>query len=254
MSLRDAAYLRRVCDQMKIPYKAGDGPGKLQIEIFEKTGEHTLVQPTFAYAYPAEVSPLSRRNDPDPFITDRWEFFIGGRELANGFSELNDAEDQAQRFKDQVARKDAGDEEAMYYDADYVRALEYGMPPTAGLGLGRRPAGDAVHELAVDPRCAAVPAHAARVVVQVGEGQRVARRSSPRSIRAPWIERRRRRCSCRRRAPPTLRIRCRSGSTSMRRPVRPSRSRSGCPMLHSPAGNCNRSIRRLIRPSAGCGR
>jgi len=136
MSIRDAAYLRRVCDQMKIPYKAGDGPGKLQIEIFEKTGEHTLIQPTFAYAYPAEVSPLSRRNDQDPFITDRWEFFIGGRELANGFSELNDAEDQAQRFKDQVARKDAGDEEAMYYDADYVRALEYGMPPAAGLGLG----------------------------------------------------------------------------------------------------------------------
>ncbi len=136
MSLRDTAYLRRVCDQMKIPYKAGDGPGKLQIEIFERTGEHTLIQPTFAYAYPAEVSPLSRRNDQDPFITDRWEFFIGGRELANGFSELNDAEDQAQRFKDQVTRKDAGDEEAMYYDADYVRALEYGMPPTAGLGLG----------------------------------------------------------------------------------------------------------------------
>ena len=136
MSLRDASYLRRVCDHMKIPYKAGDGPGKLQIEIFERTGEHTLVQPTFAYAYPAEVSPLSRRNDSDPFITDRWEFFVGGRELANGFSELNDAEDQAQRFKDQVERKDAGDEEAMYYDADYVRALEYGMPPTAGLGLG----------------------------------------------------------------------------------------------------------------------
>jgi lysyl-tRNA synthetase class 2 len=136
MSLRDTAYLRRVCDQMKIAYKAGDGPGKLQIEIFEKTGEHTLIQPTFAYGYPAEVSPLSRRNDQDPFITDRWEFFIGGRELANGFSELNDAEDQAQRFKDQVTRKDAGDEEAMYYDADYVRALEYGMPPTAGLGLG----------------------------------------------------------------------------------------------------------------------
>jgi lysyl-tRNA synthetase class 2 len=136
MSLRDAAYLRRVCEHMKIPYKAADGPGKLQIEIFERTGEHTLVQPTFAYAYPAEVSPLSRRNDADPFVTDRWELFIGGRELANGFSELNDAEDQAQRFKDQVERKDAGDEEAMYYDADYVRALEYGMPPTAGLGLG----------------------------------------------------------------------------------------------------------------------
>jgi lysyl-tRNA synthetase, class II len=136
MSLRDTTYLRRVCDQMKIAHKAGDGPGKLQIEIFEKTGEHTLIQPTFAFAYPAEVSPLSRRNDQDPFITDRWEFFVGGRELANGFSELNDPEDQAQRFKDQVTRKDAGDEEAMYYDADYVRALEYGMPPTAGLGLG----------------------------------------------------------------------------------------------------------------------
>ncbi len=136
MSLRDASYLRRVCDQLKISHKFGDGPGKLQIEIFERTGEHTLVQPTFAYAYPAEVSPLSRRNDADPFITDRWEFFVGGRELANGFSELNDPEDQAQRFKDQVERKDAGDEEAMYYDADYVRALEYGMPPAAGLGLG----------------------------------------------------------------------------------------------------------------------
>ncbi len=136
MSLRDASYLRRVCDDMRIAYKPGDGPGRLQIGIFEKTGEHTLVQPTFAYGYPAEVSPLSRRNDLDPFITDRWEFFIGGRELANGFSELNDPEDQAQRFKDQLERKAAGDEEAMYYDADYVRALEYGMPPAAGLGLG----------------------------------------------------------------------------------------------------------------------
>jgi lysyl-tRNA synthetase class 2 len=136
MSLRDVTYLHRVCDAMKIPYKRTDGAGKLQIELFEKTGEHTLIQPTFAYAYPAEVSPLSRRNDADPFITDRWEFFIGGRELANGFSELNDPEDQAQRFRDQVERKASGDEEAMYYDADYVRALEYGMPPAAGLGLG----------------------------------------------------------------------------------------------------------------------
>ena len=136
MSLRDATYLRRVCDAMKIPYKRTDGAGKLQIELFEKTGEQTLIQPTFAYAYPAEVSPLSRRNDDDPFITDRWEFFIGGCELANGFSELNDPEDQAQRFKDQVERKATGDEEAMYYDADYIRALEYGMPPAAGLGLG----------------------------------------------------------------------------------------------------------------------
>jgi len=136
MSLRDLTYLRRVCDAMKIPHKTGDGPGKLQIEIFEKTSEHTLQQPTFAYAYPAEVSPLSRCNDLDPFVTDRWEFFIGGRELANGFSELNDPEEQARRFKEQVERKAAGDEEAMYYDADYVRALEYGMPPAAGLGLG----------------------------------------------------------------------------------------------------------------------
>jgi lysyl-tRNA synthetase, class II len=135
-SLRDLHYLRRVCDAHKIPYRESDGAGKLQIEIFEKTGEHTLQQPTFAYAYPTEVSPLSRRNDADPFITDRFEFFVGGRELANGFSELNDADDQAQRFKEQASRKAAGDEEAMYYDADYVRALEYGMPPTAGLGVG----------------------------------------------------------------------------------------------------------------------
>jgi len=136
MSLRDVPYLRRVCDAMKIPFKSADGAGKLQILLFEKTAEHTLIQPTFAYAYPAEVSPLSRRNDQDPFVTDRWEFFVGGRELANGFSELNDPEDQAQRFREQVERKAEGDEEAMYYDADYVRALEYGMPPTAGLGLG----------------------------------------------------------------------------------------------------------------------
>jgi lysyl-tRNA synthetase, class II len=134
--LRDLEYLRGVCDSMKIAYRPGDGAGKLQIEIFERNGEHTLRQPTFAYAYPAEVSPLARRNDKDPFITDRFEFFIGGRELANGFSELNDAEDQAQRFKEQAARKTEGDEEAMYYDADYVRALEYGMPPAAGLGVG----------------------------------------------------------------------------------------------------------------------
>jgi lysyl-tRNA synthetase class 2 len=136
LSVRDVSYLRRVCEHMHIPVKSGDGAGKLQIEIFEKTGEHTLIQPTFAYAYPAEVSPLSRRNNQDPFITDRFELFIGGREYANGFSELNDAEDQAQRFKEQAERKLAGDEEAMYYDTDYVRALEYGMPPTGGLGVG----------------------------------------------------------------------------------------------------------------------
>ena len=94
------------------------------------------MQPTFITAYPTEVSPLARRSDNDPFVTDRFEFFVGGREIANGFSELNDAEDQAERFKAQVAEKDAGDIEAMHYDADYIRALEYGMPPTAGEGIG----------------------------------------------------------------------------------------------------------------------
>jgi len=134
--LRDVAYLRAHCDGLGIPYKDGDGAGKLQIEIFEKTAEHRLIPPTFVYAYPAEVSPLARRNDADPFITDRFEFFIGGREIANGFSELNDPEDQAARFREQVARKTGGDDEAMQYDADYIRALEYGLPPTAGLGIG----------------------------------------------------------------------------------------------------------------------
>ncbi|MCK5726998.1 MAG: lysine--tRNA ligase [Thiotrichaceae bacterium] len=112
------------------------GLGKLQMEIFDKTVEHQLIQPTFITAYPAEVSPLARRNDDDHFVTDRFEFFIGGREIGNGFSELNDAEDQAERFKQQVAEKDAGDNEAMHYDDDYIRALEYGMPPTAGEGIG----------------------------------------------------------------------------------------------------------------------
>jgi lysyl-tRNA synthetase class 2 len=134
--LRDLQYLRDWCNQLKIPFKPGDGPGKLQIEIFEKTGESKQMQPTFVYAYPAEVSPLARRNDADPFITDRFEFFVCGRELANGFSELNDSEDQAERFQEQVARKTDGDDEAMFFDADYIRALEYGMPPTAGLGIG----------------------------------------------------------------------------------------------------------------------
>jgi lysyl-tRNA synthetase, class II len=133
---RDVPYLRELCTKHGITFKPGDGAGKLQIELFEKFAEDTFDEPTFAYAYPAEVSPLSRANDADPFLTDRFEFFIAGREIANGFSELNDAEDQAARFRAQVERKDAGDDEAMYYDADYVRALEYGMPPTAGLGVG----------------------------------------------------------------------------------------------------------------------
>ena len=106
------------------------------IELFEKTGEDKLIQPTFITEYPVEVSPLARSNDADPTIVDRFELFIGGRELANGFSELNDPEDQAERFREQLRRRTAGDAEAMYYDADYVRALEYGMPPAAGLGVG----------------------------------------------------------------------------------------------------------------------
>ena len=134
--LRDVPYLRAACERLGVPVKAGDGAGKLQIEIFEKTAEPTLLDPTFVLAYPAEVSPLSRANDTDRFLTDRFEFFLAGRELANGFSELNDSEDQAARFRAQVARHAAGDDEAMHYDADYIRALEYGMPPTAGLGLG----------------------------------------------------------------------------------------------------------------------
>jgi len=112
------------------------GPGKFICEIFEEVAEHLLDQPTFITEYPWEVSPLARRNDDNPFVTDRFEFFVGGRELANGFSELNDAEDQAARFKKQVEEKDAGDDEAMHFDDDYIRALEYGLPPTAGEGIG----------------------------------------------------------------------------------------------------------------------
>jgi lysyl-tRNA synthetase class 2 len=130
------ASAREVAKNLGIPLKENWGLGKLQIEIFEKTVEHKLVQPTFITHYPAEVSPLARRNDDNPFVTDRFEFFVGGREIANGFSELNDAEDQAERFKAQVEEKDAGDDEAMHFDADYVRALEYGLPPTAGEGIG----------------------------------------------------------------------------------------------------------------------
>jgi len=112
------------------------GAGKYLCEIFEATAEEELDQPTFITAYPWEVSPLARRNDENPFITDRFEFFVGGRELANGFSELNDAEDQAARFRKQVEEKDAGDDEAMHFDDDYIQALEFGLPPTAGEGIG----------------------------------------------------------------------------------------------------------------------
>ncbi len=130
----DAA--KKTAEKLDIPVKEGYGLGKIQLEIFEKTVEHRLLQPTFITDYPAEVSPLARRNDNDPFVTDRFELFIAGREIANGFSELNDADDQAERFRKQVADKEAGDEEAMPYDEDYITALEHGMPPTAGEGIG----------------------------------------------------------------------------------------------------------------------
>lgn len=135
-TLADEAGARGIATALGIEVKGNWGLGKVQIEIFEKTVEHLLDQPTFITAYPTEVSPLARRSDGDPFVTDRFEFFVGGRELANGFSELNDAEDQAERFLAQVAQKDSGDEEAMHYDHDYIRALEYGLPPTAGEGIG----------------------------------------------------------------------------------------------------------------------
>lgn len=135
-ALADIGEARKIAASLGVNLKDSYGLGKVQIEIFEKTVEHRLMEPTFITEYPTEVSPLARRNDANPFVTDRFEFFVGGREIANGFSELNDAEDQAERFKKQVEDKDAGDEEAMHYDADYVRALEYGLPPTAGEGIG----------------------------------------------------------------------------------------------------------------------
>ncbi|MGA9032205.1 MAG: lysine--tRNA ligase [Sulfuricaulis sp.] len=128
--------LRAIAGRLQLPVKNTYGTGKLQLEIFEKTVETKLKDPTFITSYPTEVSPLARRNDKDPSITDRFELFVGGREIANGFSELNDAEDQAERFRKQVQEKEAGNEEAMHFDEDYIRALEHGMPPTAGEGIG----------------------------------------------------------------------------------------------------------------------
>jgi len=127
---------REVAARFDVPLKDEYGLGKVQTEIFEKTVESRLVQPTFITQYPAEVSPLARRNDVDPFVTDRFELFIAGREIANGFSELNDPDDQAARFRAQADAFEGGDREAMHYDADYIQALEYGMPPTAGEGIG----------------------------------------------------------------------------------------------------------------------
>ena len=135
--VRDRDYLAAVCEKTRCPVKDNYGPGKLQTEIFDETGESTAcANQHFITQYPAEVSPLARKNDDDPFVTDRFELFIAGREIANGFSELNDPEDQAERFRAQVENAAAGDDEAMAFDHDYIRALEYGMPPTAGIGVG----------------------------------------------------------------------------------------------------------------------
>jgi lysyl-tRNA synthetase class 2 len=134
--LGDRDALIAALKERGIAYRPGDGLGGLQLTLFENTVEQQLLQPTFIVDYPTEVSPLARRNDRNPDVTERFELYIAGREIANGFSELNDPEDQAARFLEQAKQKDAGDAEAMHYDADYIRALEYGMPPTAGAGIG----------------------------------------------------------------------------------------------------------------------
>ena len=128
--------IKKTAENLGIKVQNSWGVGKIQIEIFEATVEKKLIQPTFITEYPTEVSPLARINNKNPFITDRFELFIAGNEIANGFSELNDPEDQEQRFRVQLAEKNAGDDEAMHYDSDYIKALEYGMPPTAGEGIG----------------------------------------------------------------------------------------------------------------------
>ncbi len=128
--------LRSYSKSIKMPYKDSWGVGKVLLEIFEKSVEANLIQPTFVTEYPVEVSPLSRRNNENPSIADRFELFIGGKEIANGFCELNDPDDQAERFKEQVKAKVDGDDEAMGYDEDYITALEHGMPPAVGVGVG----------------------------------------------------------------------------------------------------------------------
>ncbi len=134
--LKDRDYLAEHARKVGGDVQPGYGVGKLLTEIFEKTVEAKLFEPTFITEYPTEVSPLARRSDGNPDVTDRFEFFAGGREIANGFSELNDPDDQAARFRAQVAAHERGDQEAMVYDADYIRALEYGLPPTCGAGVG----------------------------------------------------------------------------------------------------------------------
>ena len=134
--LDDPDRIRRAARARGIALGDEAGPGKALVEIFEHEAEPRLIDPTFITRYPIEVSPLSRRSDDDPDVADRFELFIGGREIANGFSELNDPDDQAERFRDQARQRTGGDAEAMVYDEDYVTALEYGMPPTAGEGIG----------------------------------------------------------------------------------------------------------------------
>ncbi len=134
--LESRPYLISKLEALGSKFRRTDGVGGLQLSLFEETTEELLFDPTFIVDYPAEASPLARRNDANPSITDRFELFIAGREIANGFSELNDPEDQAERFMDQVRQKESGDAEAMHYDADYIRALEHGLPPTAGEGIG----------------------------------------------------------------------------------------------------------------------
>jgi lysyl-tRNA synthetase class 2 len=134
--LEKTEYLRVALAPFDVEVFPSDGVGLLQLKLFEQTTESKLTQPTFIVAHPTDASPLARRNDANPAVTDRFELFIAGREIANGFSELNDYEDQAERFRQQADAKAAGDEEAMFYDADYVRALEFGLPPTAGEGVG----------------------------------------------------------------------------------------------------------------------
>lgn len=134
--LDNLTKIRAIARQLDIGPKEQDGIGRIQYEIFEKTVEHRLLEPTFIIEFPTEVSPLARTNDHNPLITDRFELFVGGREIANGFSELNDPEDQAARFREQVKSREAGDLEAMLFDMDYIQAMEYGLPPTAGEGIG----------------------------------------------------------------------------------------------------------------------
>ena len=136
LQLNDRTFLISTLETLNVSYKTEDGIGGLQLSLFDETTEHLLIDPTFIVDYPSDVSPLARRNDKNPEITDRFELYITGREMANGFSELNDPEDQAARFQEQVRAKESGDEEAMHYDGDYIRALEYGLPPTAGEGIG----------------------------------------------------------------------------------------------------------------------